>query len=140
MIKASELRIGNLVKSGVNMRPLMTVLQVFGDSFQGDFGNGSRGGIMLENTEGIPITEEWLKNFGFVKNGDYESWMIATQKRGSSVDLLLVALDGEAWIQLERRNKKPYKEMQSGGIRCNYVHQLQNLFFALTGRELELKK
>lgn len=78
--------------------------------------------------EPIPLTSEWLERFGFEKDDsrrteshpytDYE-------KSGVRIDL-------------------PYFEFHfnncDSGIDIEYVHQLQNLYFALTGQELELKE
>ena len=75
--------------------------------------------------EPIPITEEWLLDFGFEKKGDYyERW---------SGDLLYSYEDG--WGLTFGQGMGFSFE-----IKCDYVHQLQNLYFALTGEELELKK
>jgi hypothetical protein len=66
----------------------------------------------------IPITEEWLLRFGFVSNpyqDRYENKSIHVQcnkTRGVT----------ELWIE-----SMPH---------IKYVHQLQNLYFALTGEEL----
>ena len=66
----------------------------------------------------IPLTEEWLLRFGFVSNpyqDRYENQSIhieCNKTRGVT----------ELWIE-----SMPH---------IKYVHQLQNLYFALTGEEL----
>lgn len=127
-MKAEELRIGNYVSSLVNNRPQMKVLQLFGDSFQGDFGDSSRGGIMYENTEGIPITEKWLDEFGFRGKKVYEAvfeWRI-----GETLKEHRIQTDGEVFVWTD------YKD----GIEIKFVHQLQNLYFALTQEELTISE
>lgn len=131
-MKASELRIGNFVKSPVNNRRRIKVLQLFVDSFQGDFGDGSRGGIMYSSSEGITLTEEWLLNFGFKIHWEdsisIEYW-IGHNPVTRDYLFMLYQTKGE-------QNEIFYR---NGFFRLQYVHQLQNLYFALTGKELELK-
>lgn len=70
----------------------------------------------------IPITEEWLLKFGFEKEPKIE---------------LENYYFKDGWLC------ENYSE-GDGGIhfiaKCEYVHQLQNLYFALTGKELQLKE
>lgn len=65
--------------------------------------------------EPIPLTKEWLLQLGFFEKDDCAGW----HKEG------LVYYEG--FICDSQRNK------------IKYVHELQNIFFALTGIELELK-
>ena len=68
----------------------------------------------------IALTEEWLVKFGFEK-------------------------DDTIWIKhpiygLLEKNGRFFVELgETGGIYVKYIHQLQNLYFALTGEELKLK-
>lgn len=65
----------------------------------------------------IPLTEEWLLNFGFKpfqKDFSIKGLIIHCRKRGFVV-----------------RKSIPI---------IKHVHQLQNLYFALTGQELTIKK
>jgi hypothetical protein len=85
----------------------------------------------FERTQDIPITEEWLERFA--KNG-----------------LVADGLVAEYWYRkLQIKYSKKTKKCIAGIVFENhpvflrtleYVHELQNLFFALTGEELELKK
>lgn len=133
MVQSNELRIGNYVSSMVNHRPLIKVLQLFGDSFQGDFGNGSRGGIMYENTEGIPLTEEWLIKLGFTIHSDYSYRNYALPNHF----MLSVWLgDGQPG-----GFEKPGAVYWSDSFaEIKYVHVLQNLFFALYREELTISE
>lgn len=122
MINKAELRIGNIVSSVVNLRKQVTVLQLFSDSYQGDFGNSERGALTYEYSEGIHITEEWLKRAGFeteYTNGGFLRW----QK-------------GEFKL-LDRR--LPYPQWHSSKSMILQVHQLQNLYWCLCGKELDIK-
>lgn len=67
----------------------------------------------------IPLTEEWLLKFGFSIKGFKGGYQICTSSLGG-------------WI------------LDNGfscvGIEFEYVHQLQNLYFALTNEELKIKE
>ena len=69
----------------------------------------------------IPLTEEWLLKFGFEK---LEGWD----------DTFFFQLNN---VQITDYNVSGY-DYDSFNIR--HVHQLQNLYFALTGEELKLKE
>lgn len=76
--------------------------------------------VDLDEVEFIPLTEELLINFGFIFSG------IVQQKKY----LRLIYEDG---------GKLFYYCHPLLKIEIKYVHQLQNLYFALTGEELEVK-
>lgn len=63
----------------------------------------------------IPITEEWLVKFGF-------------EKRESIWTLNEICIS--SWFSF-RYSEDPLKVQE-----IDFVHQLQNLYFALTGKEL----
>ena len=72
----------------------------------------------------IPLTQEWILKFGFEKDYETNSWSI------------LIPFDNFDYL-FEISNK--YQEFfQPEFLRINimFVHQLQNLVFALTGYEL----
>lgn len=68
----------------------------------------------------IPLTEEWLLKCGFNKIS------INYEKRGIAI-----------WYSSQSRSYVFRYGHQSETI-IEYVHQLQNLYFALTGEELEV--
>jgi len=70
----------------------------------------------------IPLTDSWLKDFGFDSNPyedryELEGFYIQVDKTKGFLDL---------WVTNCRLDLK-------------HVHQLQNLYYALTGKELEKK-
>lgn len=73
----------------------------------------------------IPLTEEWLIRFGFEKwqtdDGVHNDYFIHKDFFPESFVFYL-----------------PYHSLNIyvGGVTVEYVHQMQNLFFALTGKEL----
>jgi hypothetical protein len=70
----------------------------------------------------IPLTEEWLLKFGF--------------ERRQIKDLISYTLPKLELYQYASNNNKIFFEYADGEVELKYVHQLQNLYFALTGEEL----
>jgi hypothetical protein len=75
----------------------------------------------LKFIEPIPLTEEWLLRFGFKKN-----------RAGCSMKGLKITFDSDEKIFWVDYNF-------TGTCELRYVHQLQNIYFALTGNELKSK-
>lgn len=121
MINLQELRIGNWIE-----------FSAYGSQFiQVD---------KLDNLEEhhysyIPITEEWLVKFGFVKKEKTNLYLISIHK--FNLKKMCVYLDVndctiamvDYFSNLEKSELFP--------LNYKYVHQLQNLYFALTQTELE---
>ena len=79
-----------------------------------------KGSCWTCDVEPIPLTEEWLVKFGFDNLGDY-GW-------------------GIGYFHIRFRNiHKFHFPLENRLVRIKYVHQLQNLYFALTNEELKLK-
>lgn len=124
-MKATELRIGNLVKlptSDNSEYPYIIVAS--------DYCECCNTGIEITSMRPLPLTEEWLVRLGFVgeqtdpeynryyNKGDY---IVEIPFDNSAMTLSNVSED--LWIPTN----------------IQYVHQLQNLYFALTGEELTIK-
>lgn len=121
MIKASELRIGNWV----NLR---------GDNMQVDGGDiyDLQDSENLDDWNPVPITPEILEQCGFERNGERYK-IFCTENH---------------WLELHlktglasfcfgfSKNKKDDSVLI--GNRFEFIHQLQNLYFALTGEELQV--
>ena len=118
-MKASDLRIGNLVYNV--LKEVITV-----DSIR----DAGVNGYSIETIKPIPLTEEWLLKFGFDK---YRTDKAINYKKG----LLRFTFANKGVFKgknfLMIANIINYKNI-------NHVHQLQNLYFALTGEELKLKQ
>lgn len=111
-MKASELRIGNKLQKETG--EIFTVLRL--DNTDDVLVEEQRGLLTLGyNLFGIPLTEEWLVKFGFKQWGDKYTF-------------------GLKGINIHHR-KRGFVLRKSVPI-IKYVHQLQNLYFALTGEEL----
>ena len=122
---AKTLRLGNIVRSKTN--GIGKVEQV-GSSINSNYVEGrSIDGNYWENSFlPVEITPKWLIDFGFTPktklsghNGFYlDGWYLIKEK-----DIYQFIPAGSSQIMKE----------------IKYLHELQNLFFAITGRELELK-
>lgn len=89
--------------------------------------------VTLDELEPIPITEEWLLKFGFEKKITQTSFinLVHFENKNCWIYLIKDGFEFELITGNERHNLcKTYK----------YVHQLQNLYFALTGEELIFKQ
>lgn len=114
-MQSKDLRIGNFILVEEK------VYEVEMNDSYGVLGIDKRGLVRLENVNPIQLTEEWLVNFGFEK---YE--FDHKEKQYRYKDRLIVLRDGK------------FADYGSSVI-VEHVHELQNLYFALTGEELELK-
>jgi len=118
-LKASELRIGNFTTLGV-------VCLIEDDVFRVADSDGDTFKNTWADIEPIPLTEEWLLKFGFQKS---MSWTYVVELKGN---LKLVYYLGEKGWSIGFKSYSDFSNLE-------YVHQLQNLYFALTGEELTLK-
>lgn len=133
-VQAQELRIGNLHKTVGLEIPRLTIssVKIDGQAFSAITGYGIylvQDGKM--EFEPIPLSVEWLEKFGWVWNNECNSYEKFP--------------NGDARMNLSKPSPV------NGGYRMFnyilhatisnqifYVHQLQNLYFALTGKELIL--
>lgn len=137
-MKANELRIGNWIE-GIKME---NPIRIINDSIAYNYYNErfEIDAIDIKYYKPIPLTEEWLLRFGFKKNepeisDGYFNWW--NKEKSVSVDVEYVLTDNGVellyyYVLQDINGCRPYKHII-------YVHQLQNLYFALTGEELTLK-
>ena len=147
---ASELKIGNLVKGRWNnygdhgeIIPKKEILTV--DGISPEYPESSYIKILHrevsfqvppftlkeENVFAIPLTEEWLQKFGFSDaTGDGYGGFLSPYYGENA--------DKKIRVKKALREKEYYSHSLSGfdEVIIKYVHQLQNLYFALTGEEL----
>lgn len=132
-MEVKELRLGNYVKfldSDIYRQVLEIYKNFIGVSSQHK--NFSLD-VNLKDIEGIPLTEEWLINFGFI----FYDKTISLNYGGESMRYALLKdfilyFHGENGYNLETGWRRT-------DFCIKYVHQLQNLYFAITGKELNLK-
>jgi hypothetical protein len=118
-MEATELRLGNWVNNvhtgepyQINIEKMIRLLEHFKEN--------------VVYVKPIPLTEEWLLKFGF-----------ETQLTSLNFGFIVFELNAVA-ISLDKdgfyfMHNEEYQNIY-------YVHQLQNLYFALTNKELEIKK
>jgi hypothetical protein len=131
-MKVSELRIGNFVKDkNAQYKTVNGFTQILATGIYQ---------FHLEKLEldALPLTEEWLLKFGFeynkrgnwnryFKEGIYPRSFAFQFYKNGRIDFWY----GD--FNVGNLNRIKYNPLQ-------YVHQLQNLYFALTGKELEYEQ
>lgn len=128
---ARELRIGNYVtdefyESFKNVNIVSSINEYGVNLFIEDDGNYPECAKTWIEPEyrndvifGIPLTEEWLLKFGFLSNPYDDIYELD----GFYLDAICIDLNLGV-------------QYYYNGLEIKYVHQLQNLYFALTGTEL----
>jgi hypothetical protein len=122
-MNANELRLGNYVahshiKNGVECE-FAEVESIWFTGLSNHYGVGvDKYSGTNDSVKPIPLTEEWLLKFGFEKalNGWWCPDEVVSYKEGYA------GFGTNTYTQIK------------------HVHQLQNLYFALTGKELEIKQ
>jgi hypothetical protein len=137
-MKANELRLGNIVKGLTTDNATITSISI--EDVSGIYQSSE--GVVLSTWAGgkniipIELTHELLIKFGFVDDALPERYAdmgpINCVKLGR---LSLSFQDGKFYPV------RKYDNIQhvAYGVGLQYVHHLQNLYFALTGEELTLK-
>ena len=168
IIKPEELRIGNKIKGNVVYKGDAKTFERFNEKLTVVFfSDGSIHGIgeFLKDCEGIPLTTEWLERMGFEKkpvygwkgNGyDYQPETSKTECQDYVIDAgdedyFFVRYETWSYRKDEESewssetstsfHKGSWYEKAQESIPCQsiqYLHQLQNLFYALTGTEFNL--
>ena len=121
-MEAKELRIGNLIKF-ISTDDIDVVLDINTRIIK----KPSINNVNITDVEPILLTEEWLLRFGFKNLDDSQFYNKKTSKK---YYLLTSSHQGYTEICVN--------DICGGQAVTKYVHQLQNLYFALTGEELVL--
>ena len=117
-MEAKELRIGNLLKCAKSDN-------FFEVSYE-DLGYINDG---ISESKPILLTEEWLLKFGFGRSDEFEMGHNKNFNFGFYYDYHF----NRFMLDCDNENDGVYIYLDH----IKYVHQLQNLYFALTGTELE---
>lgn len=129
-MKLQELRLYNLLQYendivpvvGLNLRndseSSLVKIQKQGSDIQTD----------CQKLKPVELTEEWLSNFGFK-----ESYRSASRVRFEMPEF------GGYDFDLSKDKFLQGFLYFGNYIKCQYIHQLQNLHFILTGKELKIK-
>ena len=134
---ANELMFGNYVYNGVgNVLKIYSVIS-----------EGNTGGYKLSTLKPILISEEWLLKFGFNKencfpskhHGNYFSISIVDYKYSFAYSSFRedYGFYHSYTDAIDEKDNNKYDFISCG---IKHVHQLQNLYFALTGKQLTINK
>lgn len=122
-MKATEFRIGNIaIVQGI--KKAITGWDIY-------CADENKAGIDI-NIDTIPLTEEWLLNLGLTFSEAFK-------------DHFYKHIEGQKLFSVFPFSTKPFCRITEGdfaiyNMPCRFIHQLQNLYFALTGEELTIKE
>lgn len=125
-MEANELRIGNLiygVSDRVERITYLTERLVKTNLLKLDAESQI---LSFKDIEPIPLTEEWLLKFGF----EIQVFTLTKRYKSKCGNLLLYIMPDNV----------VFANGVINDIRLEPVHQLQNLYFALTNEELTIKQ
>ena len=124
-VSVTDLRIGNLLYYNNNNKSVGKISLLVADIFDGldycqfDYRRNKK--HWLINTLPIPLNEEWLIKLGFTKN-EFDSHYER----------------GEFYVEIWENDCVFRWNDFNVDINLKYVHKLQNLYFILTGSELQV--
>jgi hypothetical protein len=126
MISCYELRIGNYVLVNGNFQQVFAINRTV--AFVAEEDNEEMASEHnLENVQPIPLTEDILRQCGFVYHDYFKFWQLITTGIRSEMN---ISPDYEV---IDFMRKPILKKLTS-------LHQLQNIYFLLKGRELQFAK
>lgn len=152
MIKVEELRCGNLVEFKGQHVPIVkidsqnelidqdAILSYKGSVVVPEYSPDGRiwnyNSPWVQQIKPIPLTEEWLLKLGFWEK--YKStcnrWYLRATHLNSGCEIIDPEDDDTGKL-----TGKFYYRNSDGDIDVPYVHQLQNLYYAITKEELTIK-
>jgi hypothetical protein len=144
MINARELSPTNLVLYNNNIQSVLSVHSHKSKKYPEGFisfipdGEQYANDADLRNVEPIPLTPKILEQCGFEKSGAN-----STQSAYSLNYYLYVVKEVDSSYSLVRAEYINNYFVYSEGLiskNIQYLHQLQNLYFSLTGEEIEIKQ
>ena len=112
-LEAKDLRIGNLVYIGKEVNELELV--DFVDMYENN---------TIKHFDPIPLTEEWLLNLGFEECRKSKQGVLKQYLKSK----IKFDISNSGNVYLSHKNSPIF-----------HAHQLQNLYYALTGEELTIK-
>ena len=135
-MKAKDLRIGNYMHAvHENFSEVVEVLDISEDEI-----NHSAGwdGVINYDLEYIPLTEEWLERLGFIRPEKFwgDEWRKDIYWLNADIFNEIKVGGNTVVYQLGIGMSKPRWQR----TQLKYVHQLQNLYYALAEEELTIIK
>lgn len=131
MIKANELMIGNKIISCLTKEEVTVDWLIIKHIADGNYQNFYDNNPVYKP---IPLTEDWLLKFGLTK----QRYGRVSLSYLFDMGTLIYDTDEKYWAyEVDTSHEGGY---ECTIATCHYVHQLQNLYFALTGTELTIKE
>ncbi len=129
-MKTTELRIGNYIRYRTERD---VIVQSLGYRFETGRAHDLQivGSDDIREYNPIPLTEEWLLKFGWFK----EDYMNYCSEEPTEFCIPMMRI-----VNFKPNEGETMFMCNKNGVRLKHVHQLQNLYFALTGKELKLKQ
>ena len=118
-MNANELRVGNLIR-WISTGEIDTVKDIATAGRK----DAAINNVNISDCSGIELSEDWMERFGLMFDPDNRIWSILTSIGNYDYSFEIFQIPQEEFFF--------FKESE-----ILYVHQLQNLYFTLTGRELE---
>lgn len=118
MLNSEELRIGNYI---VDNAGNVTQVILIGKNL---VSVESSNKVNEKDARPIPLTEDWLEKSKLTPQDLGYYWL---------ADDVIINVDGQVYCESEHTARSVWI------AECNYVHQLQNLYFSLNGKELEVQ-
>lgn len=141
-MEAKDLRIGNLVSYSVDDK-IIEITGIEKDTMYGALitAKGEIGKFWLSGLKPIKLTEDWLVKMGFLKNPNWSNENYTYYEAVNTPNRLGLfyimygknCLGHDMYFLGYPTESGTYSP---GNGRFQYVHQLQNLYHALTGTEL----
>ena len=126
-MKINELRIGNYVSTICGnvgrisfIAPNYVYVTITSEITKGE-----------DEISGIPLTEEWLLKFGFYYQSSDKNYVVKSKQENNNS---IKKIDGD-WCY-----NNDYSDASCYFVReLRYIHELQNLYYALNEEELTIK-
>ena len=137
VIDLRELRIGNLLEYKGQLVSVSCLTLDIDDEYNETIGFVIYGTSSNEHADWnralaldlkrISLTPEWLERCGFAGSGQFVNGTVEVEG------------GGDVQIRVIEDEKCKYYIPFNKSIKIEYIHQLQNLYFALTGEALQIK-
>ncbi len=125
-IKPSDLRLGNWVMYDNRYFQISMIADVFPELNTTEFGIGV---VDYNNISAIPLSEEVLLRSGFHKCEKHENFYQIILNDWTKIYVAFHEKQYAVELSISKHSFCP---------KVNYLHQLQNLYYTLTGEEMEV--
>jgi hypothetical protein len=124
MISCYELRIGNYVAVDESLQKIAAINRTTASTLEAEENNEKVSEHDLDNIEPVPLSDDIIRQCGFAFHDYFKFWQLITTGIRSEMNL---SPDYEV---IDFMRKPILKKLTS-------LHQLQNIYFLLKGRELD---